>query len=285
MLLKIQPRIPIRNYKAGKLSYNQLISKSDIQSKISKKLFPERLARPTRPARPAIQYHPKKIGLVIGTYGSPAYIQLHLETARRLYPHIPIIIHDDCSNNVDLPKICEQYGVKLFSTPTRRGHTRGDLSAMICGLKWASENNFDILIKMSRRFIPLINWTNSLTISPVQPTYHSQSFWSLIQINIIPSPALVMWGKKNYVKTFVIGFVIPNLEFMDYLKSLVKRRNIRVIEKVIGKSRIIKNHILWEFFTDRNNAMWKDRNTPNDYYRLSRLYGLNWGINDFLKNQ
>jgi hypothetical protein len=94
-----------------------------------------------------------------------------------------------------------------------------------------------------------------------------------------------MWGKKNYVKTFVIGFVIPNLEFMDYLKSLVKRRNIRVIEKVIGKSRIIKNHILWEFFTDRNNAMWKDRNTPNDYYRLSRLYGLNWGINDFLKNQ
>jgi hypothetical protein len=38
----------------------------------------------------------------------------------------------------------------------------GDLSAFVNGFKWAQSNNIDLLLKISRRFIPLFDWPKEL---------------------------------------------------------------------------------------------------------------------------
>ena len=98
------------------------------------------------------------IGLVIGTFGSSSLIHIHLEQRHRLYPNLKTLVHDDCSGDVLLPKLCKKYGCDFYSTDHRHGHVHGDLLVYRNGLLWAEKNNIQYLIKMSRRFIPLIDW-------------------------------------------------------------------------------------------------------------------------------
>jgi len=88
---------------------------------------------------------------------------LHLESRRRNYPTIPILIHDDRSQHLcRLAELCQQYGASFSSNEERLGHNLGDLSAYESGFTWALKLEVDILVKMSRRFIPLYDWVPEL---------------------------------------------------------------------------------------------------------------------------
>ena len=101
--------------------------------------------------------------LVIGTFASTAYIHLQLEARRRLYPEVPLLVHDDASPAAEiLQALCGAYGAGFIRTPLRLPPCKGDLSAFARGLDWARGLGADVLVKLSRRFIPLTDWRPSL---------------------------------------------------------------------------------------------------------------------------
>lgn len=103
------------------------------------------------------------IGIIIGTFGATPFIHLHLEIRKRFYPQIPIIVHDDASAEQDaLKKLCDQYNAHFMTTSTRGGHYLGDYSTYVKGFEWAQNHQLDVLVKFSRRFIPLYDWTFEL---------------------------------------------------------------------------------------------------------------------------
>lgn len=107
-----------------------------------------------------------KIGVVVGTYGSPAYIDMQLYFLKNINHIDNILIHDDCSGNTDLIKLAKQYNVDFYSTPVRSfkaDHIScgGDELTFINGLNWAKQKNLDILIKLSTRMIICFNWVDN----------------------------------------------------------------------------------------------------------------------------
>lgn len=102
------------------------------------------------------------LGLVITTFGTPDYVQLALEVIKSHNIKMPILIHDDSSGDVNLINLCKKYRCEFMSTTSRYGHLAGDVKALQNALMWASEKNIEVLVKMSRRFIPLFDWTKSL---------------------------------------------------------------------------------------------------------------------------
>src|SRR4051812_32853144 len=76
-----------------------------------------------------------KIGLVISTFDSPSYIALALTVRQRLYPQIPVLVHDDASpESADLANVCEQLGAEFETNSAPLGHEMGDLSGIVGGL-------------------------------------------------------------------------------------------------------------------------------------------------------
>jgi hypothetical protein len=102
------------------------------------------------------------LGLVISTFGTPEYIQLAMEVMKNNGVNIPVLVHDDSSGDKNLQEICRKYGCNFTSTRTKYGHFAGDVASVHNGLIWAENKKIDVLIKMSRRFIPLFDWTKSL---------------------------------------------------------------------------------------------------------------------------
>lgn len=120
-----------------------------------------------------------RIGLVIGTFGSPAYVHLHLEVHHRLFPGVPVLVHDDASQETErLASLCDEYGAEFSSNSERAGHQRGDLSVLIAGLHWARANGIELLVKMSRRFLPLEDWTGPLSVLAMDSQYATYSSWT-----------------------------------------------------------------------------------------------------------
>lgn len=111
------------------------------------------------------------IGIVIGTYGSKEYIELQLKQRDLLYPNTPVLVHDDCSGDGELRRICS--GVDFYSTPKRLGWCRGDIHAYAKGLEWASTKKIDYLIKLSRRFVPRIDLVADLRKLVKKTPYHT----------------------------------------------------------------------------------------------------------------
>src|ERR1700677_25728 len=103
---------------------------------------------------------PLTVGLVVGTFAAVPYVHMHLEARRRFYPDVPLIVHDDASpNQRDLRRLCADYGCEFESNDTRRPLCIGDVSCLLGGLLWAKHIGLDIVVKMSRRFVPLRDWS------------------------------------------------------------------------------------------------------------------------------
>ena len=104
-----------------------------------------------------------RIGLVISTFGAVPYVHLALAVRQRLYPDLPVLVHDDASDQTQaLAARCQAPGVTFQTNSSRFGHELGDLSSIVGGLHWAKELGLDLLVKMSRRFVPAVNWVPRL---------------------------------------------------------------------------------------------------------------------------
>lgn len=107
------------------------------------------------------------IGMVIGTAGTPAYVHLQLEVARRMFgKSLPTLIVNDGDSFDELKplaKLADEYGAELQYGP-QLGHSVGDVRAFVKGMEWSKANGLSLMVKLSRRFIPLVSWRHGLQV-------------------------------------------------------------------------------------------------------------------------
>ena len=207
-----------------------------------------------------------KIGIVIGTFGSMEYIELHLATKLKLYPNIPIIVHDDCSQDGGkLFKLCEKYGVDFYSSHKRLGWCSGDIHAFSIGLHWGRKKGLDILVKFSRRFIPKINFIPKLqNLVKTGHTFgNSTDSGHPIRTECF-AVRIESWYKKHKI---ISKYASDNRGKIFYVESLIfcwateiaRTANYNVFDK-------------WDIMA--TNFLFHQNNQPSEYVKLAKFYGL-----------
>ncbi|NBR91083.1 MAG: hypothetical protein EBS68_14460, partial [Rhodobacteraceae bacterium] len=104
-------------------------------------------------------HYERAVGVVIGTYSAVPYIHLQLESLRRFHPGTPCLVVDDGSpQREELEKLCAEYGAEFIGRKKRMNHARGDMQAFIEGHAWAQRRGLGLLVKFSRRWLPVTPW-------------------------------------------------------------------------------------------------------------------------------
>lgn len=191
------------------------------------------------------------IGLVIGTFASPGFVALQLESARRFAPGMPVLIHDDCSPNTQLASLANRYGAELVSTTESRGHYEGDMAAVVNGLIWARTEGLPYLVKLSRRFIPIVPWVPEfLSLAAKNPP------------TIGASDLAFGWSLRTEFVGFHVDSWLPLLDDLkayrgnnghveDVMASHAARLGPVALFDFLGVSRVVNNdNFLWHSFTD-----------------------------------
>jgi hypothetical protein len=237
------------------------------------------------------------IGLVIGTYAAVSYVWLQLEARKRFYPHVPVFVHDDGSHKRNrLKYLCDVYEVEFSTNKVRLGHTMGDLSTYIAGLEWARDHGIDLLLKVSRRWLFLVDWTTSLLNLAMWSQYATIGTWSppgkLDYINPFHfrteclGLSVKAWS-QDWVQTKLTGacrkdMVRIELFMHDLAKHLEKdqcddAKRWRISHPVDEDKR---GYAIWDFIgTSRHeregcsHIMWHGWSSYADYHELAMSWG------------
>jgi hypothetical protein len=238
------------------------------------------------------------VGIVIGTFAAVPYVHVALECRKRLYPDIPLLVNDDGSPEAPkLRALCRQYGAFLIVNKGRKRPGVGDVSAFVHGLEWAAPRKLEILVKLSRRFIPLYNWVPQLQELAWRTQYATYS---------------------NECRYFQYGFRTECMamhveswrhsEVFERMRELVRRNEPAFVEGFVHNlARAIHLHNcdanrdyerryprppdkdaygLWDITgTDRTlrrpHVLWHDCDGGVDYNRIAKLLGLPYSTIDF----
>ena len=221
-------------------------------------------------------------GLVISTFGSVPYVHLALAVRRRFYPEVPAIVIDDCSPvNCELAALAHRYQADFYSNEERFNHTRGDMMSIISGLVWAAVRQVDVMVKMSRRFVPKEDWRPSLR-DIIGKTSHAtyagifDGTWSL--------------------RSECIGLHVERwLPHTGDLKTRAIAAQSLWVERIIyDKAREILTWgvgghpgvAIWGFpglgkWIKTDSHLWHDTADPTEYCNLARSLGLAYRPEDF----
>lgn len=239
------------------------------------------------------------VGLVIGTFAAVPYLHLALESWRRNYPGIPVLVSDDGSpNQTELSELCKFYGADFISHHARRCWTIGDLSSYVHGLDWAQERQLDLLVKMSRRFIPLYDWLpglQQLAYETQYPTYSNQC----LHFNFGFRTECVGFHLASWMASGAVARVRSRVArnesiFVEgYLHELAREVHRhsscganRKYEKAHRRPRGADAYGVWEVMAERRTTkkdavLWHDCNAPGDYYRAAVRYALPYALEEF----
>lgn len=220
--------------------------------------------------------NPPTIGLIIGSCAGVPYIHLHLESWRKLYPQIPLLVHDDHSpQSQELAALCKEYGADFVASPVRRGHQAGDLSVYLHGLEWARDKNLDLLVKMSQRWVPLTNWVPGLQ----QLAQQSQAATYTDRCRGHHHPF------RSECAALHVASWVP---FRDRIAEAVEAGNFGIVEHYLhGLAREIlqakdensEPYTVWPFLGDNGNVqneqyLWHRAYGPGYYYWLASQFGI-----------
>lgn len=238
--------------------------------------------------------HPPRLALVIGTYASVPYVHLGLESRRRYCPGVPVLVHDDASpKQAELADLCRRYGASLQVNSVKRFHTVGDLSVFLGGLTWAQRLGAELLVKFSRRFVPLFDWTPGL----LALAYESQeATFSNICRNLAwgfrsevvgmhvrswaPCVERIRWDVLSLEETFVEGSIHDLARVIPPCRAGEAYRRANPREPwcagycpwpLLGENRIIKVP----------GVLWHHSCEPADYYEVARGWRLPYAQQDF----
>lgn len=241
------------------------------------------------------------IGLVIGSYGSPAYMHLQLASWKHLYPTIPLLIHDDSSNESDqIANLCQAYGASFYKTEKREGHQEGDLSACIKGLEFGRDNKVDIMVKLSRTWVPLTNFVPSLQQVAYETQYATYSN-RCESCNYRFRTECIGWHVPTYVEKGHLDKMKNGLRLRSQSWNYMEIYLHHIAEDVVIKSTCFANvryrksenrhheylhYGIWDWMDDdcckqNNRWIWHRRNSPLDYHKLSLFYGLSYAMEAF----
>ena len=117
--------------------------------------------------------------LVIGTFAAVPYVHLQLEARRRLFADVPLLVHDDASPAAGtLAALCRAYGADFSRNPARLPPCKGDLSVFLRGRDGGRAVGADVVVKLSRRFIPVTDWRGSLAALARDSQYATLCAWT-----------------------------------------------------------------------------------------------------------
>ena len=226
------------------------------------------------------------LGLVIGTAGYPAYTAMHLETAKRLYPDLPILVHDDWGT-AETKALCDAYGADIEAPERRQGHGHGDLRAFTKGLRWADGKGIDLLVKMSRRFVPLVDWRPALVALALANQCPTYSSWCVFN----------NFGFRTECLGLAVGLwkvIVPEME-----KIIAKKLDMGLPEKFVHdiaqriwalnqphfsfrhQTITHRGYCFWEFMGTSRLAkstqyLWHNANDVSDYMERCNELGLGY---------
>ena len=237
---------------------------------------------------------PPRTGLVIGTYASVPYVHLGLESWKRHYRHVGLLVHDDCSPRRDeLEALCRAYGAGFESNSEKKFHTVGDLTVFLGGLLWARREGLDLLVKFSRRFIPLYDWTPGLwqLAGQSQDATFSNICRNLnwgFRSEVVAMHAAtwarwaqrIEWDVLNQQDVFVEGTIHALAKAIRPCRRNEEYRRQHPRDEwcagycpwpLLGENRVVKVQ----------DVLWHHACPPADYYQVARAWGLPYSLRDF----
>jgi hypothetical protein len=255
-----------------------------------------RLAFGTRPDRlyPAAP----RAGVVVGTFAAVPYVHLQLEARRRFYPDVPLLVHDDASHKAaEIERLCREYGCDFEYNERRQPPCVGDLTAFVGGLAWAKARGLDVLLKVSRRWVFLADWAPDLAALAAASQYATLGSYTTtfgfgfrteclaLSVAAWSSPAtaddlcgLIRRGTSVFVEAY-----------MHDLARRLERQNCAAADGWLAANPAPDDrngYALWPLMgTDRcersASFLWHDSCGPQEYYAVSREWGLPYGPDDF----
>lgn len=221
-------------------------------------------------------------GLLISTYGADPYVHLGLAVRAKHYPDVLALVVDDCSGRAaELAALAKRHGADFRGNPETMNHTRGDLLAVCHGLRWASRRGLDVLVKMSRRFVPRMDWRPGLR-RVIRETQHAT----------YAGPFDATYGLRSECMAFDVKRWLPRVA---QLEKLARESSWLWVENVLHQT---AREILpwgageqdgfaeWNFpglgkWIECDNHLWHNFANPEDYATLAREYGLPYTSSDF----
>lgn len=237
-----------------------------------------------------------RIGLVIGTFAAVPYVHMALAVRQRLYPEVPTLVHDDCSDKQEqLLKLCNEYGAEFETNSSRLGHQMGDLSALVGGLEWAAEKGIDLLAKMSRRFVPLANWVQGLAQLAMekQGVTFSQPCrqWSLPIRAECMAVSVKRWAEDSVLsdmKNLMLAMELPVMLEHQVMARATKAYAMRSAARRAVEIREQQCLVVepWPLLTSNRmeasaNFLWHNVSPPEMYASLATQLGLPYQAADF----
>ena len=249
-----------------------------------------------------IKTNTPSVGLVIGSYGAPAYIHLQLEAWKRFFPTIPLLVHDDLSSaSAQIADLCRIYGASYCKTDERKGHQEGDLLACIKGLEFGRDRELDIMVKFSRTLVPLCNFAPSLQHLAYESQYATYShFCNACGFGF--RSECVGWHVPTYVQGGYWDKMKEALPQGRKAWGFIESFLHQIAKDVIDHSACKANDIyraneparredrchygLWDWMGDRcieRNSRWLSHSSdkPMDYYRVSMLFDFPYVLETF----
>jgi hypothetical protein len=230
------------------------------------------------------------VGLIIGSYAAVPYVHLHLEVWRRYCDNVPILIHDDCSPKRDeLEELSAAYGAAFHSTLRRMGHTAGDLHVLLHGLDWASASGIEILVKFSRRFVPLVNWQPDLGALAMETQYATYSalcrhygYGFRTECLALHVPSWVADGGPEVLRRHcgrgkcLVESVVHHAARQVHRNNCAWNKRYELLHPREYKSGAYGT---WKLPGDnrreaRREFLWHNSSRPRDYYRKAIQYGI-----------
>jgi hypothetical protein len=246
-------------------------------------------------------FEPKSVGVAIGTYGSIAYVHLHLENSKKLYPTAKILVIDDYSlETKKIEKLCLSYGADFLSSPHHKGHFVGDVYIVANAIKWAYQHNLSYFYKLSRRFVPTINIEEI-----VKTIYHNEfAIYSNVCDWGIRSECMLMhtelWYKyclsclEDYIyfsTRDAMPHPVPEVLYTKLCKRFyynISHANNIILNNELNSDKIKRGCVfgILPFTTNNrglksNNYLWHSANGKEDFYNYAKYLGLNYTISNF----
>ena len=261
----------------------------------------------------------------------------HLENAKRLYPEKILVVDDSSDKTKELEEICKQYGADFypnsgyspciddlkidickFCRNTKKiinsnmcvdcgKHLLGDIKLTARGFRWAKNNNIDLMIKFSRRFLPLYDWRDELKRIAASTGFPAYSSWEESSRLGFKTEAVAY-----IVNEWIFSGAVDIMEKQDKIgltesfiwllcMKISQMRNINREDKIAFGEHFQDIFPYWKMFeniqtgyghwfiagTSRRQLLpwrfWHDTNPPKDYLKRIESFGINeYTEQDFL---
>jgi hypothetical protein len=141
------------------------------------------------------------------------------------------------------------------------------MASIINALSWANENDFDYVVKLSRRYLPVYNWVDPLK-KHIEETGFAATYSNTCEFHKLPIRTEAIVFKTEKWANYPLNKFPRSVE--HYISDVADMLG-RDSWPMLGKSRKEKNPYI----------LWHDVDSHASYALVSWLYGLHYTSEDF----